>query len=385
MRTTWLRSRSPIALAVAAAVALPIAACGSSNDDSSGGGSQKATTQAATDPQLAEAKKSVDEHIKAPTAIGPTVPIGKPIPKGKKIVYVNCGAEACTNQGKGLESAAKVLGWTVQTIQAQPTPQSVQAAMTEAVRRNPDAVVSAGFSRALYSRQIDEMTKKKIAVITSTGMEPTGEGGTTFNAEPPAEASVATSLLADKTTVDLGGKGEVGAVYLTGYPLPKVYTDAYVARLKAVCPDCSLKTINIQPTSIGKDAPQKIADFLRANPNVKAIMLSYDALGIGLPAAIKAAGLKMPKVYSYSPDAPGIQALQSGDTTAATPQPYNEIGWLWADALARYFTGGNVADSQHFPRWILWSKEYNNLPTQANSPVIVAGYQDQFKKLWGIQ
>jgi ABC-type sugar transport system substrate-binding protein len=385
MRTNWLRSRSLIALVVAALVALPVAACGSDDDDAGDGGSGAATSQAASNPQLEEAKKSVDAHIEPPTEIGPTEPIGKPIPKGKKIVYVNCGAEACTNQGKGLESAAKVLGWTVQTIQAQPTPQSVQAAMTEAVRRNPDAVVSAGFSRALYARQIDEMNEKKIAVITSTGMEPTGEGGTTFNAEPPAEASVATSLLADKTTVDLDGKGEVGAVYLTGYPLPKVYTDAYVARLKQVCPDCSVKTINIQPTSIGKDAPQKIANFLRANPNVKAIMLSYDALGIGLPAAIKAAGLKMPKVYSYSPDAPGIQALQSGDTTAATPQPYNEIGWLWADALARYFTGGDVKDSQHFPRWVLWSKDYDNLPTQANSPVIVDGYQQQFKKLWGIE
>jgi ABC-type sugar transport system substrate-binding protein len=381
-------SRVLLATSAAVAAAFAVAACGSSSDDNNNDASASAsgsgTTAATSDPGLAEAKKSLEQHIKSPTSIGPTKPIGKPIPKGKQLVYVNCGAEACTNQGKGLQQAAKVLGWSVQVIQSQPTPQAVQASMTEALRRKPDAVISAGFSRALYARQIDQMTKAKIAVITSTGLEPTGVGGTTYNAEPPDEASRAMSDLADKTVVDLGGKGQIGAVYLTGYPLPKIYTDAYVARVKQVCPKCTIKSIDIQPTSIGKDAGEKIANFLRANPDMKAVTLSYDALGLGLPAAVKGAGLQMPKVYSYSPDAPGIQALKAGETTAAVPQPYNEIGWLWADALARHWTGGDVKDSQFFPNWVIWSKDYNNLPSDTKNPVIVEGYQDQFKKLWGI-
>jgi ABC-type sugar transport system substrate-binding protein len=369
--------RSLAAAGIASVMAISLAACGgSSSGDSSGGKVDKAG--------LAAAKSSVEKHVKPPTEIGPTVPIGKAIPKGKLLVYVNCGAVACTNQGKGLESAAKVLGWTVKTVQAQPTPESIQSAMDEAIRLKPDAVVSAGLSAAQYPKQLAKLTAMKVPIITSTGLEPTGVGGTTFNAQPPAEVNVATSLLADKTIVDMKGEGEIGVVYLTGYPLPKIYTDAYVARVQKICPGCTTKSINIQPTSIGKDAPQKLANFLRANPKISHIMLSYDALGLGLPTAVKGAGVSMPKVYSYSPDASGIQALQDGTETAATPQPYSEIGWQWADALARIYTGGKVADSQHFPAWVLWGKEYNNLPKTTDNPVIVQGYQQQYEKLWGI-
>lgn len=376
MNTTKKLWRSLLGVGIASTVAISLAACGSGSDSSSSAKIDEAG--------LAKAKASVKEHIKPPTEIGPTVPIGKPIPDGKLLVYVNCGAVACTNQGKGLESAAKVLGWTVKTVQAQPTPESIQSAMDEAIRLKPDAVVSAGLSAALYPKQLAKLNSLKIPVITSTGLEPTGKGGTTFNAEPPSEAIVATSLLADKTVVDMKGKGEIGVVYLTGYPLPKIYTDGYIARVKEVCASCTTKSINIQPTSIGKDAPQKLANFLRANPNIHHLMLSYDALGLGLPAAVKGAGVALPKVYSYSPDASGIQALTAGEQTAAVPQPYSEIGWQWADALARIYTGRSVSESQTFPRWILWGKEYGNLPTTTDNPTIVKGYQDQYKKLWGV-
>lgn len=372
--------RSLAGVGIASAMAISLTACGGSGDGSSDGSSGGEVDQAG----LAEAKASVEAHIKPPTEIGPTVPIGKPIPKGKLLVYVNCGAVACTNQGLGLESAAQVLGWTVKTVQAEPTPESIQAAMDEAIRLKPDAVVSAGLSAALYPNQLAKLNAMKVPVITSTGLEPTGVGGTTFNAQPPAEVSVATSLLADKTVVDMEGTGEIGVVYLTGYPLPKIYTDAYVARVKEICPICTTKSIDIAPTSIGKDAPQLLANFLRANPEISHIMLSYDALGLGLPAAVKGAGVSMPKVYSYSPDASGIQALMDGTQTAAVPQPYSEIGWQWADSLARIYTGGDVKDSQHFPRWLLWGEEYDNLPSTTDNPVIVEGYQEQYQKLWGI-
>jgi ribose transport system substrate-binding protein len=376
-RKVW---RSLLGAGIASAMAMSLSACGSSGGGSSGGSGGGKVDEAG----LAQAKANVQAHIKPPTEIGPTVPIGKPIPKGKLLVYVNCGAVACTNQGKGLEAAAKVLGWTVKTVQAQPTPQSIQAAMDEAIRLKPDAVLSAGLSAALYPNQLAKLNAMKVPIITSTGLEPTGVGGTTFNAEPPAEVNVATSLLADKTVVDMKGTGEIGVVYLTGYPLPKLYTDNYVARVKKICPTCTTKSINIQPTSIGKDAPQLLANFLRANSNISHLFLSYDALGLGLPAAVKGAGVSLPKIYAYSPDASGIQALRDGTETAATPQPYNEIGWQWADALARIYTGGSVADSQHFPRWVLWSKEYNNLPPTNDNPIIVQGYQQQYEKLWGL-
>ena len=45
-------------------------------------------------------------------------------------------------------------------------------------------------------------------------------------------------------------------------------------------------------TSLGKDAPDRIISYLRSHPKVNYVALSVtDALGAGLPAALKAAGL----------------------------------------------------------------------------------------------
>jgi ribose transport system substrate-binding protein len=389
MINVWNPRRLPIALwLVSGLLTLAVSACGTSKSASSNAGSSAAasspSSSATSSAGLTQAKANVDAHIQPPSSIGATIPIGKAIPKGKVIAYVDCGAPACTNQGNGLKEAASVLGWTVKVVQAQPTPAAVQAAMDQVIRIHPDAVVSAGLSKTQYPNQFGQLLSMHIPIVTSTGLEKTGEGGTTLNIQDVNDVIKATSLLADKTVVDMNASGEIGVVYLTGFPLPKFYTDGYVAEVHRVCLNCTVQTINIDPTSIGKDAPQKLADFLRANPNIQHVFFGYDALALGLPAAVAGSGISMPKTYSYSPDQSGVAALQTGERTAAVPQPYHEIGWQWADGLARIFTGRPVSETGHVPAWVLWSKGYNNLPTTTNDPVIIPAYQAQYKKLWGI-
>jgi ABC-type sugar transport system substrate-binding protein len=289
--------------------------------------------------------------------------------------------------GQSFKQAASVLGWNVQEIQSAPTPQAVQAAFTEALRRNPDGVVSTGFAKELYQRQLAEFNKRKIPVFSGTGTDPSSfdpSKGITLEPEPPAEVAQATRLLADKTILDANGKGDIGSVLLTGYPIVKQYTEAYENEIKAKCPACSVKRLTIDPTSIGKDAAQKIANFLRSNPKVQHLFLSYDALGLGLPAAVKGTGGQMPKTYSWAPDQPGVKALQSGERTASVPLGYDEIAWQWADGFARLFTGGDIREDGKWAGYVVWSKDYNNVPQQSNNPPYIADYQQQFKKLWGM-
>jgi ribose transport system substrate-binding protein len=375
---------APVALAAAGTAALAISACGS------GGGGSSPSSSASKDnsnPALVSVEKTVQAHEKPPSTIGPTQPIGKPIPKGKRLIFINCGAPACALMGQSFKQAGSVLGWNVQEIAAQPTPQAVQAAFTEALRRNPDGVVSTGFAKELYQRQLAELNKRKIPVFSGTGTDPSSydpSKGITLEPEPPAEVAKATRLLADKTIVDAGGKGEIGSVLLTGFPIVKLYTEAYENEIKAKCPDCSVKRLTVDPTSIGKDAAQKIANFLRSNPNVAHLFLSYDALGLGLPAAVKGTGGQMPKTYSWAPDQPGVKALQGGERTASVPLGYNEIAWQWADGFARIFTGESVREDGKWGGYVLWSKDYNNVPQDANNPPYIPDYQQQFKKLWGM-
>ena len=63
-----------------------------------------------------------------------TTPIGKPVPTGKKIVFISCGISVCNLQGSIVAAAAKSLGWTSSTISTDGSPTSVQAAYETAIR-----------------------------------------------------------------------------------------------------------------------------------------------------------------------------------------------------------------------------------------------------------
>jgi ribose transport system substrate-binding protein len=391
MEMHWFPSRRLLALCVMAVLAISVAACGSDDKDSSSAAASGSTSTAAAAPSsadsaLADLQKTVDAH-KAIASIGPTTPLTKAPPKGVKVIYVNCGQPACTEQYNAAKVAAADLGWSLQQIQSQPTPEKVQAAFTEAIRRGPDAVISAGFSAALYPRQIAEMKAKKISVLSITGGDETDQNGITYEPLGPKGASEANRVLADKTIVDIGGKGEVGSVMLGGYPIVKTYTEAYEGEIKTKCPDCTVKRIELQPTSIGKDAPQIISNFMRANPNLKSIYYSYDILGAGVPAAAKGAGLtKLPFSYGWAPSKQGFQDLASGERKAALIMPFPELAWMTMDAEARLKTGGSVEGSTPTQPIQIVSKDFNNVPSASGPyPASVKDYQAQFKKLWLIQ
>lgn len=390
MRMDWLpRGKFLAVIATMLLLAVAFAACGGDDDSGSGTETTASTEEAggggggSAEEVAADALAVAEEHTEV-TQIGPTEPIKGEIPKGKKLIYVNCGQPACTTQGEAFAEAAKVLGWTTEEIPAEPTPESIQAAFDEVIRRAPDGVASAGFAPELYPKQIAKLNDMKIPVFEATGGVGTGKEGVTYDPLGPEEAAAAMAILANKTIYDMGGEGEAANVLLTGYPIVKTYSEGWANEITDKCSECTVKTLEVQPTSIGKDAPEIITNFLRANPDVKAVLLSYDLLGSGLPAALKNAGLEMPLTYSWGVDAPGIEALQTEERTAAAPDPYNEVGWQQIDGFARLFAGEDPVQPWQEP--IIWSNEFENVPEETEPfPAINPNYQEQFKELWGVK
>jgi ABC-type sugar transport system substrate-binding protein len=393
MRQPGLSRGAMAAVAVSACLALTVTACsssGSSSGGSSGGGAPSGGGGATGDSSsglsgaaktgYAAALANVNAHIKPPTTIGVTTPVGKTIPTGKTLDYVNCGAPACTDTGAGLKSAAKVLGWTVKEINAQPTPQSIQAAFDQVVRDKPDGAASAGFAVASYQRELASLKAAGIPVFSDTGTDKPGNG--LMLQLQTFQTPIAMQLLADKVTIDSKGKADIANVTLTGYPIVKDYTDEFATGIKKNCPGCSISNLSINPTSIGKDAPSIIANFLRSHTKIKYVFLGYDDVASGLASAVKNAGISMPKTYSWAAGGTGIQALSTGERTATVPIDSLNVGWQWADGFARLFTGQSVQPDAGWENFVLWSKDYNNLPSSSNNPPVITTYQAEWKKLW---
>jgi ribose transport system substrate-binding protein len=382
-------------LAVVAAIALFAAGCGSGGSSSSstesGGGGTTAEAGGGGETEaggadIAALEKTVAEHTK-PAPIGPTVPIGKPIPKDVTVDFINCGAPACVSFEESFNEAAGVLGWKVENLAAEPTPSSIQATFAEVVRRKPDAVVTSGFSIEQFPQQAKELNELEIPMMFETGTDPSTYNpaeGVTLQLEDATIVSKAARLMADKAIIDAGGEGEIGAVNLSGYPSVAIQVKAFEEEVEEKCPDCSLKHLDVQPTSLGKDAPTIITNFLRASPSMKGIYFGYAGIIPGLGAALKGAGVEAPKIYAWAPDEPGIEELKSGEITAAVPLGYPEVAWQIADGIARLETGGNVKDSQEWQSYTLWGKEFDNLPESSKNPAVNPNYAEEFEKLCGL-
>jgi ABC-type sugar transport system substrate-binding protein len=390
--------RSLVAACASVVLAVGLAACGSSNSSSnsstssssasssgtsgSGASSSSASSSGSSNSTLSALQAIVQAHTKDPTSIGISTPITKPIPKGKSIIYVNCGAPACTQMGESLAQAAQVLGWTVSDIVATPTPAGIQAAFSEAIEKHPNAVVSDGFPAVAYEHQIAQLHAMHAFVVSNNGPDNTGQNGIDLQTGLTAMNDAGNQLLADKVLIDDGLKGDIGEVFLTGYPIVADYAQAFVNQVKAKCPSCTITKLVLAPTDIGTTAAGKIADFLRINPNIKQVYLTYDALALGLPAALKGAGVAQPELYSWAVDNSGLEALEAGQRTAVVPECYPEVGWRWADGLARLFTGTSTAPDETFESFPIWAEAYHNVPTNLNNPPCDPNYQSQFKALW---
>ena len=336
-------------------------------------------TRSATAPGLADAKAVVAAATTRPKSIGLTTPVGKPIPKGKKLVFVSCGVTACAQQGPIVAQAAKTLGWSSKSVNTDGSPQQLQAAFEAAIRTGANAIIINALSRAVLEPQIQKAKAKGIAVVTCCSTDQIGNG-VVFNTSTNTQNTKIGKYLAAWVVADSQGAANSVYVNISAFTILGGLGVSYRSWLKKWCPACGSDTIDI-PLSGLNDVPNTIVSYLRSHPNVNYVTLSVMSLQApGLNAALKAAGLAgKVKIIGQGPDVPQIQEIKAGTLQAGVPFDYYVVDYLMVDALARTFTKVKIPATPP-PFWLV---------TQANAPTVttifpvVVTYKPQFKKLWG--
>ncbi|WP_171059809.1 sugar ABC transporter substrate-binding protein [Streptomyces montanus] len=357
---------------------LTLAACG-------GGATPAADSSqaaAADSPGLTAARKAVQQYSQRPTRIPVTQPVGKKIPTGKKIDFILCGVQSCKDLADYFTTAAKKLGWEVKQISTQGTPESVQAAYEQAVRDKPDAVVASGFPRAVYAKQLAKLKKAGIPVIQSNADDVLGDGiGLLKNG--PADVDVQGTMIASWVVSNSGAKANTVYFDLPAYTILKPVRDGFEAKYREWCEGCELDTVDVPITAIGKDMPDRVVSYVRSHPKVTHIVFSLGLLNVGVPAALKTAGITGKHIVVNVGDAQSYQYIEGGLTDAAMALNLYETAWIQVDALARHFTGQSMDVDQkaELPNMLI-TKE--NLPSADGDFPLVEDYQKQFKALWGL-
>ncbi len=373
--------------------ALALAACGSSSSSSSsasassssGGGAATGTSTgggSSSSSGLATAKSIVDQYSKVPASITVTRPVGKPIPSGKKVVFVDCGIPTCTAVGDSLKQAAATLGWSYSSIAASTTPSGAQKGFEQAIQDKPDAVAFTGLARADINPQLKQLAAMNIPVVTCCTTDATGAGLTNIVRRAPSSAASG-RLAAAWIVNDSGGKANTLYVDLPVFPIYVPYRTSFAATYKKLCPSCDLSTLSLPATAIGTTGPQQIASYLSAHSSINYVFVVNDALSLGLEAAMKGAGVDNVKYVGSDSTQANFPAVVTGQEAATIPSPIGETGWYLADMLGRAFAGTPQVPEGNMELQV-WTKD--NIPagsTKAGTIILNPNFMTQFKKLWG--
>jgi len=328
---------------------------------------------------VAAAKAVVTQAEARPTSITVTTPVGKPVPTGKKLVFISCGVAVCEQQGKIVAQGASLLGWSSSTIATDGSPTQVQGAYDTAIRQGANGIVTTAAIRAEIGAQIPKLLASHIPISDASSTDPV-KAPFIYNTSTASQNAAIGKDLAAEIVADSNGKANTVYVNLPAYTILAPLGSSLQSYIKQWCASCGFDTLNVALNQLA-NAPSTIVSYLRSHPSVNYVALSVaDALDTGLPAAMTAAGLTNVKIVGQGGGPTDFQYIANGQELALVPYDYFSVDYQMLDALARHFAGVPVQLTPP-PLWLLTK---STLPSNNTAlfPDIV-NYQTQFKKLWG--
>ncbi len=358
------------------------------------------TTTAASEPTGVDlAKARVAEFRKTPAEVGITEALTS-IPKGAKVVYVQCSVPVCAAIGEGIKEATAAAGAEYVAIPHSDTADTVQAAFQQAVQANPTMVMTSGNPREWFADELKQLNDKKVPVVAWSIPEPYKTEGFAANLITGDDYWFNGVLMADYVTAETEGKGNVLFINIPQFPVLGLEGEGFEEEYAKVCIGCKMKKVEITVPDLiaGKHISSAIAE-LQADPGINFIVTGFGDMVLGMPDALSGAGIgKDVRIISQAGSSANYalivgQQLQVADLGL----PTGFLGWRAVDAGFRAIAGQDPGTFEARPFTDFADHkdvQISGMPFQIlevgtiTDPAVawpgVVGYQDAFKKLWGV-
>jgi ribose transport system substrate-binding protein len=359
-----------------ATAAIAVAGCGSSSDSST---STAASSSVGGKTDVAAAKAAVAQYSGKPTAFPVDAPL-KQRPVGKTIAYMQCSTPACAFFAQIIAPTQQMLGYKLKVIKAGPSANEVQTAMSSIVSLKPDGTLLPASDPHQFLNQAKQLEDAKVPVSVNGVVDPEQYGFDNAFINNATD-ELAGKLMADWSVASTGG-GEVVFYGVQELSFTPIMEKAFDDEMAAVCPSCEVRHVSIPIASIGKDAPSRVVSDLQSHPNTKVAVFGNAETGTGLPAALKAANLKV-KIMGFGPPPAILGYIKQGQWDAGIGVDAPTMLWAQIDALARLMDGQpqTTGEQKGLPPIQILTREDPFDPAK-----LWTGYPDfaqQFAKLWG--
>lgn len=313
------------------------------------------------------------------------------MPRGKSFVWIQGPFPDAVQIGNVLQSLSAEYGWTFHRVLTTGTPESIKSAWDAALRLNPNAISegTGGAPLAPFHTEFQTAIKRGIKVVAFSevaapkpwafgigygvgGIGQWGFGG----------------LSAKFAATKIKNGDNVLMLNLPGVGLVQVQDAAFEQHLKTLCPNTHFSTLNIPLSALGSTAPQMIASYVQAHPNLNYIFYTTIDLAIGVDSAFKAAGITNPPPGSaVTTDPAGLQIIKTGagNVQATIMYPSVEGAYRMFDGLGRIYRGQSPAQDNDatLEKWIVTKQNLPSTLKAGESLPATADFRQQFLKLWG--
>ena len=365
------------------------AACSSSTSSSSGSAPASSNSgsasglSAADQAGLAKAQAFTTQYEQRPTQITDVTKVTGTIPKNKLIDFIPCGAvPECLQEGAIVQQAGAMLGWTTKILSNDGSPQQSKAAFEQVVRDKAAAVLYTAIPASTFSSLLPQLHANGTVISTCCVTDSTGAStGIDYNIDNLAQVGPIAGAQAAWVATDSKDAASSLYVNIPDFAILNTQFSNYKAGMATYCPTCQVSELDIALANIAT-APDTIVSYLRAHPSVNYVVASTDSLTIGLPAALKAAGLSTHvKIVGQGATPVNLQYLHSGQEAADVAFPYFEAMYSMVSAVFQHYAGMQITPSVAPPLWILTPQ---NAPTATKAFPVVEAYQSQYGNLWGV-
>lgn len=338
------------------------------------------------DDFLAHAKQKVAAATASKTKWdGPTT--GPKAVADKTIVFV---ASDMRNGGvlgvsKGVEEAAKAIGWKVRVLDGQGSVQGRTAAFNQAIALKPAGILLGGFDAKEQATGVKAATESKIPVVGWHAAKEAGSvDGMFFNVTTNAQDVAEIAALHAVAT----SNGKAGVVVFTdsAYAVAIAKSNAMAEVIKK-CAGCTLLGVEDTPLADTSNRMPQLTTSLIQRHGAKWTHslgindLYFDFMGPTLQSAGGTAK-DLKNLSGGDGSESAYQRIRNSRFQAGTvPEPLNLHGWQMVDEINRALAG-QKASGYSTPVHLVTADNIKGDGGPKNSFDPDNGYRDAYKKIW---
>jgi ribose transport system substrate-binding protein len=388
-------SRSIRVAALLFALALSVfllAACGGGGGGSTSSTGESTETTESTGGEaegggadVAAAEAALQPFIEHPSPFPVEEPLNEPLPPDTKMIYMQCGSPICQLQWGLYEAAGKALGVEMTRIKAGSQAQEVANAFDTAIAEKPDAVLVPAIEPSLFRTQLEQLQSEGVIVATSGVVDPEEYNIEVFDFARKS-VEVTGQLLAAKAVAEKGAEANI--VY---YEVPELsfigtQKEAFEAEMENLCPECPTRYVDVPLATVGNTAPNRMVSDLQQNPDTNVAVFSTGEMSVGLPAAMKTAGISDVITFGFGATPANLEYIREGEETGGLGIDLPVDVWALVDETARTLIGQELSPAEKTeeppvpPFQFLVGEDITFDPT--NGWTGYPDYEERFEKLW---